>query len=198
MEHLLQLHGLRRILSIVTLVIFPASRSSPLGVVCIPTGMRASTPPTFNIQLWAVIHAATDVYSAKPTPKDVIYSDNYFNNIEPSDSYILPRIAHYDGPLDPNSIAAWLRDRLGITPYVARAHFRPFLCRARETSPGEHHQEFSTDQLYLDEAVAPATNDSPEDYPEDGDWSPSRGRHFHLPLHLSPRMPQPMCHRLRR
>src|SRR5258706_16231627 len=118
-----------------------------------------------------MIHAATDVDAAKLTAatrrtvtsadlkkmlKDMICSDNHFPMTEPDDGrFLLPRLAHYDGPLEPIRIAVWLRDIIGMTPFMAHAYFRPFLRRAFEASLAVHHLEFSADHLYPGESVAP-------------------------------------------
>src|SRR5258706_12553429 len=138
-----------------------------------------------------MIHAATDVDTAKLTAatrrpitsadlkkmlKDVICSDNHFPMTETDDGrFLIPRLAHYNCPLEPIRIAVWLRDIIGMTPFMARAYFRPFLRRAFEASPDDHHREFSADHLYPSESVAPPPNDSLADYPEDHAWTPNRG-----------------------
>jgi len=138
-----------------------------------------------------MIHAATDVDTAKLTAatrrtitsadlkkmlKDVICSDNHFPMTEPDDGrFLLPRLAHYDSPLEPIHIAVWLRDIIGMTPFMAHAYFRPFLHQAFEASPDDHHQEFSANHLYPSESVAPPPNNSLADYLEDHDWTPNRG-----------------------
>ena len=122
---------------------------------------------TPDVQLWAVIHAATDVDPTKLTNrtgrtstaadlkkmfKDALCSDNYFG-ISPVElatgEYRLPRLAHYDGALDMDSIVGWLRDTIGMSPYMVHAHFRPFLRRSHEATPGERHQVFSPHRLSL-------------------------------------------------
>jgi len=109
--------------------------------------------------------------------KDAICSGNFFE-IKPAElangKYELPRLAHYDGPLDTHAIVEWLRDTIGMTPYMVHAHFRPFLRRAFEISPDDYPREFSN-RLLASESVAPAPNDSLADFPESCDWTPNRG-----------------------
>lgn len=66
-----------------------------------------------------------------------------------------------------NLIIKWLRDTTGVTPFMARAHFRPFLPRLSDTSPSEHYIEFSPDRFYHSEYVAPGTNNSHTGFPGD-------------------------------
>ena len=151
-------------------------------------GIRVCTP-----QMSTVIHAVTDVDSKKLSArarrttttadlkkmfKDAICSGNLFE-IKPTElanrKYQLPRLAHYDGPVDMGSIVEWLRNSIGMTPYMVHVHFRPFPRRVYETTPTKHHREFSPDHLYPNESVAPVVNDSLTDFPESRDWTPDRG-----------------------
>src|SRR5258706_540846 len=148
---------------------------------------------TPDVDLWAVIHTATDVDSRalsmaagrtttaaelKKMFKDAICSGNFFE-LAPAElaqgKYELPRLAHYDGPLDMNAIVEWLRDSIGMTPFMVHTHFRPFLRRAFESSPDEHHLEFSNARLVANEAAAPPPNDTLADFPESCEWTPNRG-----------------------
>jgi hypothetical protein len=148
---------------------------------------------TPDVQLWAVIHAATDVDPAKLTYrtgrtttaaelkkmfKDALSSDNYFG-ISPAElaagEYRLPRLAHYDGALDMDSIVGWLRNTIGMSPYMVHAHFRPFLRRSHLATPGERHQLFSSDRLSPCESIPPTADESLHDFAEDHDWTPKRG-----------------------
>ena len=145
MDHLLQLHNLRK--SVWMIINDSVTGSASLSVIspgcCLHTDGYAGlyTP---DVQLWSMIHIATDVDSAKLTAttqrtvtsadlkkmlKDVLCSNNHFQMTGPDDSrFLLPRLAHYDGPLDPIHIATWLRDVVGMTPFMVHAYFRPFLC----------------------------------------------------------------------
>lgn len=84
-----------------------AVQTSPrfhLGAACMSTGMQACVPP--DVQLWAVVHVATDIMF-----KDALCSDNYLikDQLElAAGEYRLPRLAHYDGALDMDSIVDWL------------------------------------------------------------------------------------------
>lgn len=158
---------------------------------------------TPDIQIWAVIHAITDVDAGKlsswtgrtvTTPdlqkmvKDALCSGNYFE-ITPAElasgKYQLPRPAHYDGALDMDTIVKWLRTTLGLTPYMVHAHFRPFLRRAFETTGGACHRVFSPNDLLPGERLAPGVDDRLVDFPIDRDWTPSRGPRGTFPLILS-------------
>ena len=152
-----------------------------------------------------MIHTATDVEPTKITAKtghtvtsadlkkmfkDAICSGNFFE-VSPADltngKYQLPRLAHYDRALNMESVVDWLRNTIGMTPYMVHAHFRPFLRRVYETTQGKRHQIFSPDRLYPNEAVAPITNDTLPDFTEDCEWNPRRGPrgHFSHPIFMS-------------
>lgn len=147
---------------------------------------------TPDVQLWAVIHAATDVDSTKLTAttgrtvtaadlrraiKDALYSDVHFG-ITPAELaggvYKLPRLAHYDGSLDVGNVVQWLRAN-GMTSYMVHAHFRPFLRRVDEVSSGGYRRAFSPDDLLPGESLAPEANEALADFTADCEWTPSRG-----------------------
>jgi hypothetical protein len=75
----------------------------------------------------------------KKMVKDAICSGNYFEITSAElahGNYQLPRLAHYDGALDMDSIG-WLRNSVGMAPYM---HFRPYLRHVFEATPGTGHQ----------------------------------------------------------
>jgi hypothetical protein len=148
---------------------------------------------TPDVQPWAVIHCISDVDPTKLTArtgrmasstdlkkmvKDALCSDNYFG-LSPAElangTYKLPRMAHYHGPLDMDSIVKWLRETIGMTSYMVHAYFRPFLLCAFDTPLRARHQQFSLDHLLPGEVVAPRVDDTLADFPADRDWSPSHG-----------------------
>jgi len=208
MKHFIRLHHLRK--NVWTYINKGVANNADVSIVS--PGCRLRTGGyaglyTPDVSLWAVIHTATDVDSNKLSTrtgrtttaadlkrmfKDAICSGNFFE-ITPEElangRYELPRLAHYDGPLEMNSIVEWLRKEIGMTPFMVHAHFRPFLRRSFESSPGDHHLEFSPDRFYPDECMAPDSNDSLPDFPEDRDWNPSRGPRGHLirPIHFTER-----------
>ena len=193
MEHLIQLHRLRK--SAWAIINDGVANGAELSIVSpgcrlLSSGYAGLYTP--DVELWAVIHAATDVDSSKLSAatgrtattadlkkmlKDAICSGNYFE-IKPAElargRYKLPRLAHYDGPLDMNSIVKWLRDTISMTPFMVHAHFRPYLRRVYEASPDDIYREFSPTRLSAGESVAPVVNDSLADFPESCDWTPNR------------------------
>ena len=208
MDHFLHLSDLRK--SVWTVINDGIANGSDLSITSPGCRLHANgyaglyTP---DIELWAVIHASTNVSSKRLTAragrttttvdlkkmfKDAICSSNFFE-IEPSElatgQYQLPRLAHYNGPVDMSSIADWLRNTIGMTPYMVHAHFRPFLRRAHDATrtPGDHHHEFSPDHLQPDESLVPPSDDSLVDFPEGRVWTPNRGPRgrFTIPHHQS-------------
>ena len=193
-DHFIHLYNLRK--SVWAIINKGVANGSDLSIVS--PGCRLQTSGyaglyTPDVDLWAVIHTATDVDSRalsmaagrtttaaelKKMFKDAICSGNFFE-LAPAElaqgKYELPRLAHYDGPLDMNAIVEWLRDSIGMTPFMVHTHFRPFLRRAFESSPDEHHLEFSNARLVANEAAAPPPNDSLADFPESCEWTPNRG-----------------------
>jgi len=158
MKHFIQLHHLRT--SVWAYINEAVANDADVSIVSpgyrLRTGGYAGLH-TPDVSLWAVIHTATDVDSNKLSTrtgrtttaadfkrrfKDAICSWNFFG-ITPeelaNDKYELLCLAHYDGPLDMNSIVEWLRNTIGMTPFMVRAHFCPFFRRSFESSPGEHH-----------------------------------------------------------
>src|SRR5258706_12170401 len=115
--------------------------------------------------------------------KDAICSSNFFE-LAPAElaqgKYELPCLAHYDRPLDMNAIVEWLHDSIGMTPFMVHTHFRPFLRRTFESSPDEHHLEFSNTRLVANEAAAPPPNDSLADFPDNCELTPNLGPQGHL------------------
>jgi len=193
-DHFIRLYNLRK--SVWAIINKGVANGSDLSIVSPGCHLQTSgyaglyTP---DVDLWAVIHTATDVDSRalsmaagrtttaaelKKMFKDAICSGNFFE-LAPAElaqgKYELPRLAHYDGPLDMNAIVEWLRDSIGMTPFMVHTHFRPFLRRAFESSPDEHHLEFSNARLVANEAAAPPPNDSLADFPESCEWTPNRG-----------------------
>ena len=207
MEYLLRLHTLRK--SVWAVVNESVRHGADL--TAISPGCRLYTDGyaglfTPDIQLWAVLNTATDVDPSKLTSrtgrtsttpelkkmfKDVICSGNFFE-LSPAELaagvYRLPRLAHYNGALDMNAIADWLRNTIGMTPYMVHAHFRPFLRRVHESTLAEHHPVFSPDQLFPNEVVPPITNETLPDFADSCDWTPSRGprQRFTSPSHFLP------------
>jgi hypothetical protein len=128
---------------------------------------------TPDVLLWSVIYTATRANSQKLTAashhmatraelkkmiKDAICSGNYFkitHNELVNGEWKLPHLAHYEGPLDMGAIVKWLRDTIGMTPFMVHAHFHPFLCRTFEIQSGEPHIPFSINSLCPGEALAP-------------------------------------------
>jgi hypothetical protein len=147
---------------------------------------------TTDVQLWSIIHTITDVDPKKltmaskrtvSTPelrkmvKDALCSGNYFG-ASPDElaegQFILPRHAHYDGPLDMDNVIQFLKNTIRMTPYMVHCHFRPFLRRAFGTSPEYPRQKFSASNLFEGEVVAPLLNEELLDFPPGG-WTPNRG-----------------------
>src|SRR5258706_3614389 len=193
-DHFIRLYNLRK--SVWAIINKGIANGSDLSIVSPRCHLQTNgyaglyTP---DIDLWAVIHTATDIDSRalsmmtgqtttvaglKKMFKDAICSNNFFE-LAPAElaqgKYELPCLAHYDGPLDMNVIVEWLCDSIGMTPFMVHTHFRPFLRRTFESSLDEHHQEFSNACLLANEAVAPPPNDSLADFPESHDWTPNRG-----------------------
>jgi hypothetical protein len=194
MEHFLGLTALRK--SVWTIIDEGIANGADLSIVSPGCRLHADgyaglyTP---DVQLWAVIHAATDVdplkisnktgrtvtsADLKKMVKDSLCSGNYFE-ITPAElasgEYRLPRLAHYDRALDMDSIVDWLRNAIGMTPFMVHSHFRPFLLRSHEATPEERHQIFSPNMLHPSEALAPNADESLNDYVEDCEWTPKRG-----------------------
>ena len=184
MGHFIHLHGLRE--SVWAVINDSVANGPDLSIVSPGCRLQANgytglyTP---DVELWAVIHAATDVDSGKLSVatgrtatttdfkkmlKDAICSSNYFE-IKPPElarcRYKLPRLAHYNGPLEMNSIVKWLRDTIGVTSFMVHVHFRPFLRRAFEASPDDAHWELSLARLVASESAAPVVHDSLLDIP---------------------------------
>ena len=193
MEHFLSLHGLWK--SVWSIIDEGVAKNASVAIVS--PGCRLDINGyaglyTPDVQLWAVIHAATNVDSSKLTKntggtasakdlkkmmKDVICSGNFFE-ITPAEfargGYVLPRLAHYDGPLNLTSIGVWLRDRIGMSAYMVHAYFQPYLRRAHDAPIGNRYSVFSLTQLYPNEAVTPTKDDSLPDFPADRNWTPNR------------------------
>jgi hypothetical protein len=148
---------------------------------------------TPDVQLWAVIHCISNVdptklmartgrtassTDLKKMVKDTLCSDNYFS-ISPAEltngTYKLPRMAHYNGPLDMDTIVKWLRETIGMTSYMVHAYFRPFLLRAFDTPLRARHQPFLLGHFLPGKVVAPRVDDTLVDFPADRDWSPNHG-----------------------
>src|SRR5258706_14531180 len=193
-DHFIRLYNLRK--SVWAIINKGVANGSDLSIVspgcCLQTSGYAGlyTP---DVDLWAVIHTATDVDSCalslaagrtttmaelKKMFKDSICSGNFFE-LAPAElaqgKYELPRLTHYDRPLDMNAIVEWLHDSIGMTHFMVHIHFCPFLRCAFESSPDEHHLEFSNARLVANEATAPPPNDSLADFPESCEWTPNRG-----------------------
>jgi hypothetical protein len=199
MEHFLQLHNLRK--SVWAIVNDGVASGADLSIIS--PGCRLHNDGyaglyTPDVQLWATIHALTDVNTSKLSTrtgrtvtitdfrkmvKDTLCSGNYFE-ITPTElakgKYELPRVAHYDGPLDMNTIVEWLRTTIGMMPYMVHAHFRPFLRRAFETTEGARHQTFSPTNLLPGEALPPKVNDALADFAAEREWTPNQGPHGRL------------------
>ena len=143
--------------------------------------------------LLAVGHTTTDIIAARLTIltgcmvttadlkgmiREALCSGNYFD-ITPEELangvYKLPRLAHYDGALDMEKVVNWLKNTIGVTPYMAHAHFRPFLRRSFETSAGARHRVFSPVDLFPGECLPPPSNEALIDFPSSREWTPSRG-----------------------
>lgn len=107
--------------------------------------------------------------------EDILCSANFFD-ITPAElatgTYKLPRLAHYDGPLETNAIAEWFIGTIVMTPYMVHAHFRPFLRRVFDTTEGAPRQTFSLANLLPFEALSPPTDDTVADFPADRKWNP--------------------------
>ena len=124
-----------------------------LGCCLDPNGYAGLYLP--DVQLWAVIHAITDVnpvklytrrastskpINLKKMVKDAICSDNYFAitlSELANSQYRLPRLAHYDSGPEMSDIVDWLRNTIGMTSFMVHAHFRPFLQQAFENTARE-------------------------------------------------------------
>ena len=127
MEHFLSLHGLQK--SVWSIIDKGVTKNASVAIIS--PGCRLDINGyaglyTPDVQLWVVIHAATNVDSSKLTKntggmasakdlkkmmKDIICSGNFFE-ITPAEfaqgGYMLPQLAHYDGPLNLTSIGVWL------------------------------------------------------------------------------------------
>jgi hypothetical protein len=194
MEHFLQLHNLRK--SVWAIVNDGVASGADLSIIS--PGCRLHNDGyaglyTLDVQLWATIHALTDINTSKLSTrtrctvtitnfrkmvKDALCLGNYFE-IAPTElakgKYELPQVTHYDGPLDMNTIIEWLRTTIGMTPYMVHAHFRPFLHRAFETTEGARHQTFSPTNLLPREVLPPKVNDTLADFAAERKWTPNRG-----------------------
>ena len=92
-----------------------------------------------------MIHTTTDIEPTKITAKtghtvtsanlkkmfkDTICLGNFFE-VSPANltngKYQLPCLTHYDWALSMESVVNWLRNTIGMTPYMVHAHFQPFL-----------------------------------------------------------------------
>jgi hypothetical protein len=160
MTYLLRLDSLRK--SVWTIINDGIGRGLDLSIVSPRCRLHSDgyaglyTP---DVELWAFIHTAADVDSAKLTTwtghtvttadlkkiiKDALCSDNHFT-ITPAQlangTYRLPRLAHYDRTVDMNSVVQWLQDH-GMTPFMVHAHFRPFLRRVYDASAGGAHRVY--------------------------------------------------------
>lgn len=201
MEYFLSLHGLRK--SVWSIIDEGVANNASVAIAS--PGCRLDENGyaglyTPDVQLWAVLHTAANVDSSKLTErtgstatakdlkkmlKDVICSGNFFE-LNPAEfeharaefeqaKFLLPRLAHYDGPLDPLRIGVWLRDTIGLSGYMVHAYFRPYLRRAHDAPIGERYSMFSPNHTYPGEGVAPTVDDSLPDFPEGCDWTPNRG-----------------------
>jgi hypothetical protein len=155
MERFLRLHTLRKSVWEIIRIIKGASVST------VSTGVRFHRGGYSNlyipdIKLWEVFHTITFTEPSKTgrtvttadlrnMAKDAICSGNYFD-ITPSDlangTYKLPRIAHHSGAFDMDIIVKWLKNDIGMTPYMVHAHFRPFPRRSFDTIRGDDRQIF--------------------------------------------------------
>ena len=191
--HFLHLNAMRK--SAWSIINDGLARRAPLSIV--PLGCQLHSAGygglyTPDIHIWAFIHAAADVDTAKLTAwtkrtttnadlrkllKDALCSSNYFE-IKPSEAsrgtYQLPHLTHYTGPVDMDSVVKWLQDQ-GVTPYMVHAYFRPYLHRVYNTPRGGTHQVFAPDSLLPGEAVAPPAHEALINFPSDRAWTPSRG-----------------------
>ncbi len=194
MVHILQMNLLRK--SVWSIINDGALKGSDLSIIspgCRLYDQGYAGLLTTDIQLWSIIHTLSDVDPRKlsmasnrtaTTPelkkmvKDALCSDNYFK-ASPTElaegRFILPRHAPYEGPLEMESIVKFLKDTIGMTAYMAQAHFRPFLRRAFDTSPDDPRQEFSPLILTPGEVVAPLLNEELPDFPSGQGWTPNRG-----------------------
>ena len=193
MEYFLRMSTLRK--SVWTIINDGIAQGADLSVVS--PGCRLHSKGygglyTPDVRLWAVIHAASDVDTLRlstltnrtvttadlrDTFREVIFSGTYFNATPDELAcgvYKLPRLAHYDGPLNADRIAQWLKG-IGMTPYMVHAHFRPFFLRVSQSPAKARHQKYSPDVLLPGEALAPPVNEALSDFPTSCEWTPDRG-----------------------
>ena len=155
MAHLLRLDSLRE--SMWSIINEGIERGVDLSIVSPGCGLhsegyaRLYTP---DVELWAFIHAAADVDSAKLTAwtghtvttadlkkliKDALCSDNYFA-INPAElakgTHRLPRLAHYDRVIDMNNVVQWLTRISDPSSVGSTTPFgRPGMARTRIKTP---------------------------------------------------------------